>query len=319
MKFLVALFVPLLAAAAILPDSIGAYHRTAVSQPTLNGRDLWDEYGLHEYESATYENGAAKFTATAYQLQDSTGAMAAFNWQRPANAKVSSAAPLAAETATGLAVVRGNYLLFFDGYKPAPAELTALEDGLIHVDGTPLPTLPGFLPAQDLEPNSERYITGPMGLQKFDPAVPPSVAAFHYGTEAALGVFHSPKGNLTLAVFDYPTPQIAMDRVSVFQNLPGAMAKRSGPLVAVVVAPADPDAAERLLAQVQYRAEITQQEHIPTRRDNIGNLVVNAFILVGILLVFCVMGGLGVGGLKWLRRRGKDDPDGDTMISLHLQ
>lgn len=319
MKFLAVLFVPLLAGAAILPDSIGAYHRTAVSQPTLNGRDLWDEYGLRDYESATYENGAAKFTAAAYQLQDSTGAMAAFNWQRPVNAEASPVAVGAVETATGLALVRGNYLLFFEGYKPAASELSALQDSLIHVDATPLPTLPGFLPAQDLVPNSDRYITGPMGLQMFDPAIPPSVAAFHYGTEAVLGVFHSPKGNLTLAVFNYPTPQIAMDRVTAFQNLPGAIAKRSGPLVAVVVSPTDPDEAERLLARVQYRAEITQQEHIPTRRDNIGNLVVNAFILVGILLVFCVIGGLGVGGLKWLRRRGKDDPDGDTMISLHLQ
>jgi hypothetical protein len=319
MKLFATLLLPLLAGAAILPDSIGAYHRTAVSQPRLDGRDLWDEYGLREYESATYENGTAKFTATAYQLQDSTGAMAAFDWQRPALAKVSHAADQATETATGLTLVRGNYLLFFDGYKPAAPELSALESSLIHVDGTPLPTLPGFLPVQDLVPNSERYITGPMGLQKFNPAVPPSVAAFHYGTEAVLGVFHSPKGNLTLAVFDFPTPQIAMDRVTVFQNLPGAVAKRSGPLVAVVVAPADPDAAERLLAQVQYRVDITQQEHIPTRRDNIGNLVINAFIIVGILLVFCVVGGLGVGGLKWLRRRGKDDPDGDTMITLHLE
>src|ERR1700728_5264516 len=111
MKFLVALFVPLLAGAAILPDTIGAYHRTAVTQPTLNGRDLWDEYGLREYESAAYQNGAAKFTATAYQLQDSTGAMAAFNWQRPAAAKVSRAAGFAAETATGLMLVQGNFLL----------------------------------------------------------------------------------------------------------------------------------------------------------------------------------------------------------------
>src|ERR1700723_1065954 len=77
MKLFAALLLPLLAGAAILPDSIGAYHRTAVSQPTLNGRDLWDEYGLHEYESATYEKGAAKFTATAYQLQDPAGGQAA--------------------------------------------------------------------------------------------------------------------------------------------------------------------------------------------------------------------------------------------------
>src|SRR5580658_4535332 len=319
MKLFAALLVPLLAGAAILPDSIGAYRRTSVSQPTLNGRDLWDEYGLREYESATYQNDAAKFTATAYQLQDSTGAMAAFNWQRPAAAKVSRAADYAAETATGLILVRGNYLLSFDGYKPAGPELDALAGSLIHVDGTPFPTLPGFLPAQDLVPNSDRYITGPMGLQTFDPAIPPSVAAFHFGTEAAFGVFHSPKGDLKLAVFNYPTPQIAMDRLTAFQNLPGAIAKRSGPLVAVVVSPPDADEAERVLALVEYRAEITQQDHIPTRRDNIGNLVINAFILAGILLVFCVVGGLGVGGLKILRRRGKNGEDADTMITLHLQ
>jgi hypothetical protein len=319
MKLVAFLLLPLLAGAAILPDSIGAYHRTAVSQPTLNGRDLWDEYGLRDYESAAYQNEAGRFTATAYQLQDSTGAMAAFNWQRPAAAMVSRAAGYAAETATGLMLVRGNYLLVFDGYKPAAPELAALADSLIHVDGTPFPTLPGFLPTQDLVPNSDRYITGPMGLQAFDPAVPPSVAAFHFGTEATFGVFHSPKGDLKLAVFNYPTPQIAMDRVAAFQNLPGAVAKRSGPLVAVVVSPPDADEAERLLAQVQYRVDITQQDHIPTRRDNIGNLVVNAFILAGILLVFCIVGGLGVGGLKVLRRRGKNGRDPDAMITLHLE
>src|SRR5271156_2860279 len=135
MKLFGVLLLPLLAGAAILPDSIGAYHRTAVSQPTLNGRDLWDEYGLHEYESAIYQNDAAKFAATAYQLQDSTGAMAAFNWQRPAAAKVSRSADYAAETATGMLLVRGNYLLVFEGYKPAAPELAALANSLIHVDG----------------------------------------------------------------------------------------------------------------------------------------------------------------------------------------
>ena len=90
-------------------------------------------------------------------------------------------------------------------------------------------------------------------------------------------------------------------------------------MVAVSIKPADPDAAERLLAQVQYRVDITMQEHIPTKRDNIGNLVINAFLLTGILLVCCVVGGLGMGGIRLLRRRGKDNPDGDAMITLHLE
>ncbi len=319
MKFAALLLLSGLASAAILPDAIGPFHRVSISQPAISQRDVWDEYGLRDYESALYENGAAKMTATAYQLQDSTAAMAAFDFMRPADAKASSLGPYSSETATGELVVRGNYLLGFSGYKPSAAEIDALAGTLRNVDGTPFPTLPGFLPQQDLIPNSERYISGPMGLAQFDPAVPPSVAAFRYSAEAVLGVFHSPKGNLTVAIFDYPTPQIAMDRLPQFQNIPGAMAKRSGPLVAVVVQPPDPDTAERVLAQVQYHADITMREHTPTRRDNIGNLVVNAFLLAGILLVFCVVAGLGVGGFRMMRRHGKDNPYADAMITLHIE
>ncbi len=319
MKFFVILLLPLLAGAAILPDSIGPFHRVSTSQPTIEAQDLWDEYGLRDYESGVYENGGAKMTATAYQLQDSTGAMAAFDWLRPEAAKMSRVAGYAAETANRLMVVRGNFVLDFEGYKPSPVEIEELAGTFAHVDGTPFPTLPGYLPTQDLIPNSERYIGGPLGLAHFDNFVPPSVAAFRYGSEAITGVFHGPKGNITLAVFNYPTPQIAMDRLTDFQNIPGAMAKRSGPLVAVVVKPADADMAERLLAQVQYRADITMQEHVATRRDNIGNLVINAFILTGILLVFCVVAGLGVGGFRVLRRHGKGGADADGMITLHLE
>ena len=75
------------------------------------------------------------------------------------------------------------------------------------------------------------------------------------------------------------------------------MVKRSGPLVAVILAPPDPDAAERLLGQVRYQADVTRDEYVPTRRDNIGNLVINAFILIGILLAFSLVSGLGVGRL----------------------
>ncbi len=319
MKFFALLLLPALSGAAILPDAIGAYQRVSNSQPVIASRDLWDEYGLRDYESAAYVNGAAKMTAAAYQLQDSTGAMAAFDWLRPAAAKPSGAAAYAAETATSLMVVRGSYLLDFEGHKPSPDEINTLVGSLRNVDNTPFPTLPGYLPAQDLEPNSERYVSGPLGLAQFDSLVPPSVAAFRYGSEAILGVFHSRKGNITMAVFNYPTPQIAMDRLKDFQNIDGAMAKRSGPLVAVVVKPVDADLAERLLAQVQYRADITLQDHIPTRKDNIGNLVVNAFILVGILLIFCVVAGLSFGGFRVLRRRGKDNQDADAMITLHLE
>ncbi len=97
------------------------------------------------------------------------------------------------------------------------------------------------------------------------------------------------------------------------------MVKRSGPLVAVTLAPADPDLAENVLAQIAYKADVTLQEHIPTMRDNIGNLIINAFILIGILLCFAMVSGLAVGGVRAWMRHGKDNPDADTLITLHLE
>jgi hypothetical protein len=317
-SFFAALFLPILAGAAIWPDAIGPYQRTATPPAPLADRAIWDEFGLKTAETALYQGSGKRFTATAYQLQDSTGALAAFDWQRKADAKPSRAGALAAETTDTLLLAHGNYVLLFSGYKPAAPELEGVIEGLRAVDATGLPTLPGYLPSDNLVANSERYITGPVALQAFDPGIPPSVAAFHLSAEAQLGVFHSPKGPLTLTVFRYPTNQIAMQRIGDFEKLPGAVAKRSGPLVAVVLSPADPDAAERLLAQVRYQAEITDNEYTPTRRDNIGNLVINAFILTGILGAFCIVSGLCAGGIRAIRRRGKRGDELDPMILLHL-
>jgi hypothetical protein len=312
------LFLPGLIHAAIWPDTIGAYHRVSTTTAQLADRAIWDEYGLKESETARYENGTDSFSAMGYRLQDTTGAMAAFQWQRPAISAASTLAPLAAETSDGAMLVHGNYVLSFSGRKPEPAELATLFDSLRNVDETTLPPLAGYLPLQDLVVNSQRYITGPNSLQKFDPAIPPSLAGFHFGAEAQMGVFQSAKGNMTVAIFNYPTHQIAMQKEAEFNKLTGAVVKRSGPLLAVVVAPPDADQAERILAQVRFQANVTRDEYVPSKRDNIGNLVINAFELIGILLVFAVVSGLGLGGFRALRRRQRGGEEADALLTLHI-
>ena len=319
MRFSVLLVFPVLASAAIWPDSIGAWRRAGTGVPKLSDQALWDEYGLKESETATFENENRKFTTVGYRLGDTTGAMAAFDWQRPADAKPHPLAELSAQTARELMLVRGNYLLVFQGYKPPSEDLAPLLDGLRNVDATPLPTLPGFLPSQNLVPNSQRYVIGPVGLAKFNPGIPPSIAAFHLGAEAQAGTFRTQKGNMTLAIFDYPTPQIARQKQADFEALKGAIAKRSGPLVAVILAPPDPDAAERLLAQVRYEAQITLNERVPGPSDNVGVMLFNIVIFAGILIVFCIIAGFFVGGFRILLFGRKKGPDADPMILLHLE
>ena len=312
------------AAAAIWPDSLGAFHRVS-TQPAAPTADqaIWDEYGLREGETAQYEGDGQKFTATAYRFEDPTGALGAFEWLRPADSKPSAVAKLAAETSTGSILTHGNYVLRFEGYHPAAPFLTTLIEGLKQVDNSALPALMGYLPSQDLVPNSERYVEGPAALQKFDPGIPPSTAAFHLSAEAQVGSFRGvpsgPGGDLKLAIFSYPTPQIARQQTTQFQQIAGAMVKRSGPLVAVILSPPNPDAAEKLLSLIRYQAAITLDERISTRRDNIGNLVINAFVLIGILLCFSLVGGLAFGSVRAFLRRGGRGEAADAMIVLHLQ
>ncbi len=310
---------PWLAGAVIWPDAIGTFHRVSV-KPVNTAADqaLWDEYAFREGETAQYEGEGQKFTATAWRLQDPTGALGAFEWLRPADSRPSAVAKLAAETDTGSLLTHGNYLLKFDGFHPASPFLTTLIQSLKQVDNTSLPTLVQYLPTQDLVPNSERYVEGPVALQKFDPGIPPSTAAFHLSAEAQVGSFHTASGDLKLAVFTYPTPQIARLQTAQFQAISGAMVKRSGPLVAVIMSPPSPDAAEKLLSLIRYQAAITLDERVSTRRDNIGDLVINAFVLIGILLVFSLVGGLAFGSVRAFIRRGGRGEEADAMIVLHL-
>lgn len=307
MKFFAALLLPILASAAILPEAIGPYKRTVTSQPELAERAIWDEFGVKAVENGVFEAEKTHFSVTIYRLQDPTGALAAFQWQRVVN-----------QGKKDQLTRYGNYLISFQGYKPPQEELDALQKGLLQVDNSALPVLSTYLPASGLKANSERYVTGPAALQKFFPAVPPSIAAFNYGTEAQIGVYRNTKGDMPLGIFNYPTPQIAMQQAAVFEKLPGAVVKRSGPMIAVVVSPPDADFAQHVLSQIRYQAEITESEYVPTQRDNPGDLLYNAFLLTGILLALAVLSGIFFGVIRRARRRFGRGTEDDQIVSLHL-
>jgi hypothetical protein len=298
---------------ALWPEQFGRFEKTASRPVPLGDARLWEEYGFQQAEEAEYGSAEGKFRGLAYRLKDPTGAMAAFQWQRPAGAQPSKLGRLAVETRDGAMLAYGNYLFEFRGYKPQVAELEALFDRLPRLDQSATPTLPGYLPSERLVANSERYVLGPESLARFAPGIPPSTAAFHLGTEAQLGRFRSPKGELRLAIFSYPTPQLARERTEAFRQVAGAVVKRAGPLVAVVLGPADADEAERLLSAVRYEATVSLSQYVPTRRDLWWDLLINIALLTGILLVFCLIAGMAVAG--WRIRRARGEP----MIMLHLE
>jgi hypothetical protein len=316
-NLLVVLVLAVSAQAAIWPEQLGQAKRVSVKPVTPPDQKLWAEYGFQESEEAGYDLQGKTFMASAIRLLDSTGAMAAFQWQRPESAKRSALTSLAVEVTSGVLLAKGNYLLRFEGYTPQAADLDGLYPRLPRLEQSQLPSVSNYLPKENLAANSERYILGPVSLEKFEPRIPPSVAGFHFGAEAQQAIYKAPGSDLKITLFSYPTPAIARERLAEFQKLSGAMASRSGPLVAILIAPGNADEAEKLLAQVRYQVQITWSERVPTRRDNIGDLMMNIFSLTGILLAFALVAGLAVGGLRAAFRRGGSQEQ-EAMITLHL-
>jgi hypothetical protein len=302
---------------ALLPDTIGAWKRGDPTPTAAPDAKVWKEYGLQDAETAPYADGPTQFSITAYRFADATGAMAAFDDIRPADARPVVLMGLSAEAGADEFVAAGNYLLIFKGYRIKPEELSHILATVPNYEHSPLPSLPGYMPPGAL-PNSERYIVGPDSLARFAPSIPPSTAAFHFSAEGDLATYQSKGKKTILVVFSYPTMEMARNRYQHFQEIPGAVAKRTGPLVAVALNSASPDDAERLLSQVKYHASITIPEHVPTAKDNPVNLFWNIMILCFVLAGFMVLSGLLVGGIRVLFRRGGASGDGDNMISLHL-
>jgi hypothetical protein len=112
--------------------------------------------------------------------------------------------------------------------------------------------------------------------------------------------------------------EMARDRYTAFGQVPGAIVKRSGPLVALTLGAQSPDEAEKLLAQVKYAADVTVPHQMPGLKDNPANLLWNILILCGILIALCLASGLMFGGMRILFRRTGDGDGENEMISLHL-
>jgi hypothetical protein len=298
---LAALFVSS-ACAAIWPDRLGEYQRKSAGPVEIpaGSRAILDEVGLDAIERADY----GSFQVTASRFKDNTGAYAA-----------------SLDPSTTSAVRVGNYLVSCQGKCPKNlAELAGA--GLPHVAHGSLPTLGRYFPTKSLLPRSERYIVGPVGLAANAPDLPASTVNFDFGTEGQIAQYKTSAGTVLLGVFSYPTPSMARQQLPQFEKITGATAKRTGPLIAVAIGPSA--ASAKLLEDVNYEAVVATNERPPEKPlelkpESAGKMVLAILSLAGLLLGFCLLSGLAVGGtLRLARRFGYTAAEG-SLTTLHLE
>lgn len=260
---------------------------------------VWQEFGLEKVLSTQ----VGSTPVTAYQLKDSTGALAATQWLKSQN-------PPAQITQVGNYVVRWPSVPATDAVKQASTALPK-------VDRSSLPALPSYLPVRGLVAQSERYSLGEASLRQFEPRLPVSAVGFEKGAEVQLAQFR-PKGSpepVTLALILYPTPQMARLQTAELEKLSGAVVRRKSSLVSVVFS-GNERAANLVLDDVRYQPVVVLNQRLPKTEPNVGVVMLEIFMLAGILIGASAVMGVLFGGWQIFRRKRGHVPG--ELVVLHL-
>jgi hypothetical protein len=82
-------------------------------------------------------------------------------------------------------------------------------------------------------------------------------------------------------------------------NIGPVFDKRTGPMLVIATGAISSAEAKSLLSLVNYEADVTWNENTYTgKKNNLGNLILNIFLLCAILMAFSAVAGLAFGGIR---------------------
>jgi Family of unknown function (DUF6599) len=325
----------------------------AVNAPVLK------EYGFVRLEKASYTRDDGRNLAIrAAVFEDASGAYGAFTYYYSPE--------MEEETIGGQAAFLNNRVLFYQGNVLVDAvfermsvmsaaqlrQLAGLLPQAVGGKNKP-PSLPAYLPKRtfagsadrspekNLEKNTAKYILGPVTLDRVGSPLPASMVDFKSGAEVVIGKYAVNAGDSTLMLIEYPTPQIAAERLrqidashQVTQQQPGAVPildvgpffdTRTGPILVIAAGPLSKSEARSLMSSISYEADVTWNENTyVSKKDNLANLLFNVIVLCGIVVGLALVAGIAFGGLRVLVKRFFPDSVFDRreameIISLHLE
>lgn len=317
---------------SILPAQFAGWH---ISGQTRASQDpavadpvnaaLLKEYGLTDFESGTYaRDDGRKVALKAIRFADASGAYGAFTYYKMPQMLKESIPDQGASLNERVLFYRANILVdavFEKLSAMSAAELRDLSEALPLPAGNArnLPILPQYLPKAGYVKNSAKYVVGPVGLEKIHAPISAELADFNSSAEVALGTYQTAGGLATLTLIEYPTPQLAAEHLRQIEAAnqtashdnaqpqpatPIAIArpmfdKRTGPIVVIATGTISQGDARALLSAVNYEADVTWNENTyQGKKNNLGNLLLNVFLLCGILIVFAGVAGLAFGGIR---------------------
>ncbi len=309
------------------------------------------EYGFVRLERAAYvRDDGRNLTIRAAVFEDASGAYGAFTYYRSAEMR--------GETIGADGVYLNNRVLFYQGNVlvdavfdrmsvMSAAQLRELAGLLPQAEGNKgnPPSLQTYLPKRafqkEFDKRTTKYILGPVTLNRVGAPLQSSMVDFKSGAEVAIGKYEAAAGDATLMLIEYPTPQIAAERLreieaahKITEQQPGVASivdvgpffdARTGPIIVIVGGPLSKNEARSLMSSISYEADVTWNENTyVSKKDNLANFLFNAIVLCGIVVGLALIAGIAFGGLRVLVKRFFPDsvfdrPEAVEFISLHLE
>ncbi len=309
------------------------------------------EYGFQRLERAAYtRDDGRSLTIKAAVFADASGAYGAFTYYYSDEMAEEKIGGQAAFLNSRVLFYQGNVLVdaVFDRMSVMSAsQLRELAGLLPPAEGNNAnpPSLPTYLPKRAFERNFQRnttkYILGPVTLDRIGSPLAAPMVDFKSGAEVVIGKYVATAGDATLMLIEYPTPQIAAERLrqidashQVTVQQPGVASIidvgpffdiRTGPIVVIASGPLSKSEARSLMSSINYEADVTWNENTyVSKKDNVANFLFNAIVLCGIVVGLALVAGIAFGGLRVLVKRffpGSvfDRREAMEIISLHLE
>ncbi len=298
------------------------------------------EYGFYNAQRRVYIREGKTATLTMYEFRDTSSAYGAFTFLAAPEMKSLGLADPTAVSPTRAIALKGDLVILLD-VENAPSwteELKVLlRNAATIADATPFPTLPGYLPAAERVPLSERYVLGRLALSLYLPPQKGDWLGFEAGAEVCLAQYRAGRHRMTLILAAFPTPQGALGRLKTLEATYAVNpekpvkdgrtvlhARRMGSLLAIIPDAPSPAVANALLGRINYKTEITWNEptfkasEIPFSQMLVGIFIGTLWILLYTLLCGIIFGVFRVLITRILPEKVFDRPQSTEIIRLNL-
>jgi hypothetical protein len=340
----------------LLPDSFAGWVAVEQPQPMTDPAlaDPANAAALKEYDFtggalAAYNREGETLILRALRFHDASGAYGAYSFYRQNGWPKEQIGTGATSDRNRVIFWLGNTVVDATFSRIGPmsgSELRELAGQLPVPDGsrTLAPPILASLPQSSLDGQTTHYAVGPAGYTGAGGVLPAELVGFDLGAEAVTASYTLRTGPATLTIIDYPTPQMAAAQETKIRayikagaqaqppwpkplqdsGLASVEVRRSGPLVALVSGNAFADDSRKLLAQVNYEADLTSiPQPVDSEVKKTGKLLLGIAMLVIIGASAALLLGFFLGGGRALYRIARGKPASsvfdEEFISLNLR